>query len=44
VPAAGEYVLDVATLTQYADKVDADGYLYIRFLTEKEGTLSVTSY
>ncbi len=44
VPAAGEYVLDVATLTQYADKVDADGYLYIRFLTEKEGTLLVTSY
>ena len=44
VPAAGEYVLDVATLTQYADKVDTDGYLYIRFLTEKEGTLSVTSY
>ena len=44
VPANGEYVLDVATLTQYADKVDADGYLYIRFLTEKEGTLSVTSY
>lgn len=44
VPANGEYVLDVATLKQYADKVDADGYLYIRFLTEKEGTLSVTSY
>lgn len=44
VPSNGEYVLDVATLTQYADKVDADGYLYIRFLTEKEGTLSVTSY
>jgi hypothetical protein len=44
VPAAGEYVLDVATLTQYADKVDTDGYLYIRFLTAKEGTLSVTSY
>ncbi len=44
VSAAGEYVLDVATLTQYADKVDEDGYLYIRFLTEKEGTLSVTSY
>ncbi len=44
VPAAGEYVLDVATLTQYADKVDEDGYLYIRFLTEKEGTLLVTSY
>ena len=44
VPANGEYVLDVATLSKYADKVDADGYLYIRFLTEKEGTLSVTSY
>jgi hypothetical protein len=44
VPSNGEYVLDVATLTQYADKVDADGYLYIRFLTEKEGTLSVASY
>ncbi|MBO5728629.1 MAG: hypothetical protein J6R43_02185 [Paludibacteraceae bacterium] len=44
VPANGEYVLDAATLSKYADKVDADGYLYIRFLTEKQGTLSVTSY
>lgn len=36
-----EYVLDMATLTNFADKVDADGYLYIRFLTEKQGILIV---
>lgn len=41
VPSDGEYLLDVATLKQFADKVDEDGYLYIRFLTEKPGTLTV---
>lgn len=44
IPANGEFVLDVETLSAFADKVDEDGYLYIRFLTEKEGSLSVTSY
>ena len=44
IPANGEFVLDVETLSAFADKVDEDGYLYIRFLTEKEGNLSVTSY
>mgnify|MGYP003296448931 CR=1 FL=1 len=43
IPANGEFVLDVATLSAFAGKVDEDGYLYIRFLTEKEGTLSVTN-
>ena len=41
VPSNDEYVLDMATLTNFADKVDADGYLYIRFLTEKPGTITV---
>ena len=41
VPATDEYLLDVATLKQFADKVDDAGYLYIRFLTEKEGKLTV---
>lgn len=44
IPAKGEFVLDVETLSAFADKVDEDGYLYIRFLTGKEGNLSVTSY
>ena len=43
IPANEEFVLDVATLSAFAGKVDEDGYLYIRFLTEKEGTLSVTN-
>lgn len=44
VSANGNFVLDVATLATFADKVDNAGYLYIRFLTEKEGTLLVSSY
>ena len=44
VSANGNFVLDAATLATFADKVDDAGYLYIRFLTEKEGILSVSSY
>ena len=44
VSANDNFVLDVATLATFADKVDNAGYLYIRFLTEKEGILSVSSY
>ena len=38
VPAQGDWVLDMNALAPY---VDEDGYLYIRFLTEFEGTLKV---
>ena len=41
IPANGELVLDAAKLSEFADKVDDAGYLYIRFLTEKEGKLTV---
>ena len=41
IPANGELVLDAAKLSEFADKVDDAGYLYIRFLTEKEGFLIV---
>jgi hypothetical protein len=41
VPAEGVAVLDAAKLTEMAAYVDEDGYLYIRFLTEKEGILEV---
>ena len=41
VPAEGVAVLDAAKLAEMAAYVDADGYLYIRFLTEKEGVLQV---
>ena len=41
IPANGELVLDAAKLSEFADKVDNAGYLYIRFLTEKPGTLTV---
>lgn len=41
IPAQGKLVLDAATLAAFADKVDDAGYLYIRFLTEKEGTLTI---
>lgn len=44
VSANGSFVLDAATLATFADNVDDAGYLYIRFLTEKEGTLLVSSY
>ena len=41
VPAEGVAVLDAAKLAEMAAYVDEDGYLYIRFLTEKEGVLTV---
>lgn len=41
VPAEGAAVLDAAKLAEMAAYVDEDGYLYIRFLTEKEGVLKV---
>lgn len=41
VPAEGVAVLDAAKLAEMAAYVDEDGYLYIRFLTEKEGVLEV---
>ncbi len=41
VPAAGNVVLSQDILSGLAPYVDADGYLYIRFLTEAEGTLTV---
>ena len=41
VPAEGVAVIDAAKLAEMAAYVDEDGYLYIRFLTEKEGVLEV---
>ena len=41
VPAEGSAVLDAAKLAEMAAYVDDAGYLYIRFLTEKEGVLEV---
>ena len=41
VVAGGTTVLDAARLATLAEYVDEDGYLYIRFLTEKEGVLEV---
>jgi hypothetical protein len=41
VPTEGAAVLDAAKLAEMAAYVDEDGYLYIRFLTEKEGVLEV---
>ena len=41
VPADGVAFLDAAKLADLAAYVDEDGYLYIRFLTEKEGVLEV---
>lgn len=41
VPASGNIVLDTTTLTNMAEYVDEDGYLYVRFLTEFEGELTV---
>ena len=38
VPAQGDSALDMEALAPY---VDVDGYLYVRFLTEFEGTLKV---
>ena len=42
VPAEGNVVLSKAILASLAQHVDADGYLYVRFLTELEGQLSTT--
>ena len=41
VPAEGIMMLDAAHLAMMAAYVDENGYLYIRFLTEKEGVLEV---
>ena len=41
VPAEGVAVIDAAKLAEMAAYVDEDGYLYIRFLTEKDGVLEV---
>ena len=41
VPVQGENTLDAAAMAELAAYVDEDGYLYIRFLTENEGTLEV---
>ena len=41
VPVRDEEVLTAAKLAELAEFVDEDGYLYIRFLTEKEGVLTV---
>ena len=41
IPTNGELVLDAETLAKFADKVDDAGYLYVRFLTEKQGTITV---
>ena len=42
VPAEGNVVLSKAILAPLAQYVDADGYLYVRFLTELEGQLTTT--
>ena len=41
VPVQGEHTLDANAMADLAEYVDEDGYLYIRFLTEKEGVLEV---
>ena len=41
VPVRDEEVLTAAKLAELAEFVDEDGFLYIRFLTEKEGVLTV---
>jgi hypothetical protein len=41
VPVQGEHTLDAAAMADLAEYVDENGYLYVRFLTEKEGVLTV---
>lgn len=41
VPANGDLVLDAALLAAMEEYVDEDGFLYVRFLTKSEGTLTV---
>jgi hypothetical protein len=41
VPVQGENTLDATAMAELAAYVDEDGYLYIRFLTENEGVLTV---
>lgn len=41
VPVQGEHTLDATAMADLAEFVDEDGYLYIRFLTGKEGMLTV---
>ena len=41
VPVLGENKLDAAAMAELAAYVDEDGFLYIRFLTENEGVLTV---
>lgn len=41
VPAQGEYSITPVAMAALAEFVDEDGYLYLRFLTEKEGVLTV---
>lgn len=41
VPVQGEHTLDANAMADLAEFVDEDGYLYIRFLTEKEGVLTI---
>lgn len=41
VPVRDEELLTAAKLAELAEFVDEDGFLYIRFLTEKEGVLEV---
>lgn len=41
VPAQGEHTINASAMADLAEFVDEDGFLYIRFLTEKEGVLTV---
>ena len=37
------FVMDVATMATWADRVDADGYLYVRFKPQSSGSVTFTS-
>ena len=41
VPAQGEHTINASAMADLAEFVDEDGFLYIRFLTEKEGVLTI---